>query len=465
MKKVLLLGIAFLMSFNAVAGEVKKTPATEKTAKDDPYLLLELFGEAFKSAREEYVDETSDKKLIEAAINGMLSSLDPHSGFLNEEDFQDMTVQTKGEFGGLGIEVTMENGWVRVVSPIDDTPASRAGIQPGDLITHIDGISVMGLSLNEAVDKMRGKPKTDIKLSISRKKAEPFDVTITRDIIKIEAVKYEAKGNVGYIRIISFSETTTNHLHKAINELTKEIGQDKLAGFLIDLRNNPGGLLDQAIGVTDTFLEQGEIVSTRSKRPEETIRVSATKGDLTKGAPIVVLINEGSASASEIVSGALQDHKRAVVVGTPSFGKGSVQSISPIPGFGAIKLTTARYYTPSGRSIQAKGIQPDVLIPRAEIKELPMIEGYSENNLPKALGEENGEKNEEVKDKKTDKKDSKKDSEKKAEKNVKEKDEKPVDPANEDESKKEEEKKDYQLDRALDILNSIAVYQQGRENK
>lgn len=442
--RMLLMGIMGMFAVQAVAAEVPKT------AKDDPYLLLELFGEAFKSAREEYVDETSDRKLIEAAINGMLSSLDPHSGFLDDESYQDMTVQTKGEFGGLGIEVTMENGWVRVVSPIDDTPAAKAGLQPGDLITHIDGISVMGLSLNEAVDKMRGKPQTDIKLSISRKKVEPFDVTITRDIIKIETVKSEAKGNIGYIRVISFSETTTKNLKKAIEDLTKQIGKEKIAGFLIDLRNNPGGLLDQAVGVADTFLEQGEIVSTRSKRPEETIRLSATRGDLTNGLPIVVLINEGSASASEIVAGALQDHKRAVVVGTPSFGKGSVQSIRPIPGYGAIKLTTARYYTPSGRSIQAKGIEPDVKIPRAEIKELPIIEGYSENNLPNALGKENGKKAEEEKPQKAEDKTSDK-------KEV-------IDPANASE-KEEEKKPDYQLDRALDILNSIAVYKQGKEEK
>ncbi len=404
-----------------------------KTIKDDPYLLLDLFGEAFQMAREDYVDETSDRKLIEAAIDGMLSSLDPHSGFLNDRSFDDMQVQTKGEFGGIGIEVSMENGLVRVVSPLDDTPAFKAGLQPGDLITHIDGMAVMGLNLTDAVDKMRGKPKTKLKLTISRKSQESFDVTLTRDIIKIESVKFSAKKDIGYIRIITFSDMTTDNVKKAIKEIMSSSDKKKFKGFILDLRNNPGGLLEQAVGVADVFLDTGEIVSTRSRKPEETSRLSATAGDLTGGLPIVVLINEGSASASEIVAGALQDHKRAVLIGTPSFGKGSVQSVKAIPGYGALKLTTARYYTPSGRSIQAKGIEPDVLIPRAEIKELPIIEGYSESSLPKALGQEEGEK-------------SKPDNNKK-EKNGIDKD----------------EKSDYQLDRAMDILTSISIYQQNQK--
>lgn len=434
MKKLLLISCACLLLLTGPC--LADKPQKVKTVKDDPYLLLELFGAAFQSVRTDYVDETSDRDLIEAAINGMLTSLDPHSGFLNDESFNDMQVQTKGEFGGLGIEVTMENGLVRVVSPIDDTPAFKAGLQPGDLITHIDGTAVMGMTLTDAVDKMRGKPNSKIKLTIRRKNEEPFDVTMKRDIIKIESVKYRAENDIGYIRIITFSDTTTDHVQKAVKEMTKQIGKDKIKGFILDLRNNPGGLLEQAVGVTDTFLDEGEIVSTRSRIAEETMRLSATKGDLTNGLPVVVIINEGSASASEIVAGALQDHKRAVLVGTPSFGKGSVQSVKPIPGYGAIKLTTARYYTPSGRSIQAKGITPDVIIPRAEIKELPIIEGYSESNLPKALGQQEGEKNNQTAQE--DKKQADSDS--------------PSEP--------NEEKADYQLDRAMDILTSIAIYRQ-----
>ncbi len=424
---------AFCLSQPALAA----TEKPQKTAKDDPYLLLELFGAAFQTARSEYVDETSDRKLIEAAINGMLSSLDPHSSFLDDDTFRDMQIQTKGEFGGLGMEVTMENGMLRIISPLDDTPAFKAKLQPGDIITHIDDDAIVGLTLNEAVEKMRGKPKTKVKLTIRRKSEEPFDVTLTRDIIKIETVKYEVRNeDIGYIRIITFSDTTTQNVQKAIKEMTASIGPDKIRGFIIDLRNNPGGLLDQAIGVADTFLEEGEIVSTRSKNPEETTREVATPGDLANGLPLVVLLNEGSASASEIVAGALQDHRRAVLVGTPSFGKGSVQSVKPIPGYGGLKITTARYYTPSGRSIQAKGIEPDVLIPRAEIKEEPIIVGYSESNLPKALGSKNGEKNQ-------------KDS------SVKTKE------TSDGQTEEETEKKtDYQLDRGLDILKSISIYRQ-----
>ncbi|MBO5997749.1 MAG: S41 family peptidase [Alphaproteobacteria bacterium] len=447
MKKTLFYSVALvtMLGFAVFSATPEKA---QKTAKDDPYLLLELFGSAFETTRTDYVDEVSDRKLIEAAINGMLSSLDPHSNFLNADTFRDMQIQTKGEFGGVGMEVSMENGLVRVVSPIDGTPAAKAGIQPGDLITHINDEAVTGLNLNEAVERLRGKPKTTVRIMVRRKNQKDFEITLTRDIIKIESVRYEVKNDdVGYIRIITFSDNTSKNLGKAVDELTKKIGKNKIRGFVIDLRNNPGGLLDEAQGVADAFLEQGEIVSTRSKKTEETVRLTATKGDITNGLPVVVLINEGSASASEIVAGALQDHKRAVVVGTPSFGKGSVQSVKPIPGYGAIKITTARYYTPSGRSIQAEGIQPDILIPRAEIKEEEIIKGYSESNLPGALGKKDGEKN--VKDKA-----------KPAETP------KPEVKANSDENKTEEEKKkDYQLDRALDILKSISVYQERIQSK
>lgn len=443
LKKSLLL---FLLTASTALAAAE-TPA--KTAKDDPYLLLELFGTTFQDARKEYVDEISDRKAIEAAINGMLSSLDPHSSFMDEDTFRDMQIQTKGEFGGVGMEVSTENGFVRVISPIDDTPAAKAGIQPGDLITHIDDESVIDMNLNEAVKRLRGKPKTNVKLMIRRGNTEPFELTLERAIIKIKSVKYSVKDNdIGYIRIITFSEDTTSLLEKAIKELTDQIGKDKIKGFILDVRNNPGGLLDQATGVVDTFLEKGEIVSTRSRVAEGSVRLSAQKGDMTEGLPLVVLINEGSASASEIVAGALQDHRRGLIVGTPSFGKGSVQTLKPIPGFGAIKITTARYYTPSGRSIQAEGIQPDILIPRAEIKEEPIIKGFSESNLPNALGQKAGEKKDKVQAKKND-----------TPKNTK--DEKDEKGGKDDKS----EKPDYQLNRALDILHSIAIYkEQGKGN-
>ena len=448
MKKNYLYSVALigLLSFSLSA----LADVTKKTAKDDPYLLLELFGSAFEMTRVDYVDDVSDRKIIEAAINGMLSSLDPHSSFLDADTFRDMQIQTKGEFGGLGMEVGTENGLVRIIAPIEGTPADKAGIQPGDLITHIDDEAVIGLNLNEAVERMRGKPKTKVKLMIRRQNKEPFELTLERDIIKIESVRWEIKNDdIGYVKVITFSEKTTQNVKKGIEKIISKVGKDKLRGFVIDLRNDPGGLLDEAQGVTDLFLEQGEIVSTRSKKPEETVRLTATEGDITNGLPIVVLINEGSASASEIVAGALQDHKRAVIVGTPSFGKGSVQSVKPIPGYGAIKITTARYYTPSGRSIQAEGIQPDILIPRAEIKEEEIIKGYSESSLPGALGKKEGEKKSDKKEK-TAKKDTTD-----AKKLVSE-----TKDVKKEGSEKDEKKKDYQLDRALDILKSISVYRQ-----
>lgn len=333
----------------------------------ETYRQLNLFGDVFEKVRADYVEQVSDKELIEAAINGMLTSLDPHSSYLNAESFDEMRTQTRGEFGGLGIEVTMEEGLVRVVSPIDGTPASRAGIQPGDFITHLDGEPVMGLTLSEAVDKMRGPVNSTITLTIRRANEEVFDVDLTRDIIKIQSVRSRLEGDIGYIRITSFNEQTDTGLKEAVRRLKKEAG-GKLSGVVLDLRNNPGGLLDQAVAVADAFLEKGEIVSTRGRKADEAQRFNAKEGDLIDGLPMVVLVNAGSASASEIVAGALQDHARAIILGTETFGKGSVQTIIPVPGHGAIRLTTARYYTPSGRSIQALGISPDIAVEQARIE-------------------------------------------------------------------------------------------------
>ncbi|MBK8173780.1 MAG: S41 family peptidase [Rhodospirillales bacterium] len=337
------------------------------TSKTETYELLNLFGDVFERVRSDYVEPTTDEELIEAAINGMLSSLDPHSGYLNAKRFDEMKVQTQGAFGGLGIEVTMEGGLIKVVSPIDDTPAFQAGLEPGDLITHIDGEQVLGMTLPEAVDKMRGPAGSTIKLTIRRAEREPFDVTLTRAVIKIKSVRSRLDGKVGYIRISSFSEQTDVGLQEEIDNLKKQAGGE-LQGIVLDLRNNPGGLLTQAVAVADDFLDQGEIVSTRSRKPEDGQRFNAKPGDLAEGLPLVVLINGGSASASEIVAGALQDHRRAILLGTRSFGKGSVQTIIPLSGHGAMRLTTARYYTPSGRSIQAVGIEPDIVVARAKIE-------------------------------------------------------------------------------------------------
>ena len=341
------------------------TGAIAKAAPADTYRQLNLFGDIFERVRSHYVEKPDDSKLIEAAINGMLNGLDPHSSYMDPKSFRDMQVQTRGEFGGLGIEVTMEDGLVKVVAPIDDTPAAKAGIRANDMITHIDDEAVHGMTLDQAVEKMRGRVNTKIKLRILRKGADkPIDVAITRAIIRVRSVRSRIEGDdVGYIRITQFNEQTTEGLKKALSDIAGQIPADKLRGYIIDLRNNPGGLLDQAISVSDTFLERGEIVSTRGRDPEETQRFDAKPGDkhLTKGKPIIVLINGGSASASEIVAGALQDHKRATLVGTRSFGKGSVQTIIPLGAdIGALRLTTARYYTPAGRSIQAKGIVPDI---------------------------------------------------------------------------------------------------------
>jgi len=337
-------------------------------AASDTYRQLNLFGDVFERVRSDYVEDPDEAALVESAIDGMLTSLDPHSSYLSSKDFKDMQVQTSGKFGGLGIEVTMEEGVIKVVSPIDDTPAARAGVLAGDLIIALDGETVQGLNLNEAVEKMRGDVNTPINLTIKREGVEkPFDIRIVRDIITIHSVRSREEGDIGYVRITTFNEQTYDGLEDAIEEINDDIGEEKVRGYVIDLRNNPGGLLDQAIAVSDAFLDRGEIVSTRGRHAEETRRHNARQGDLADGKPVIVLLNGGSASASEIVAGALQDHGRATVVGTRSFGKGSVQTIIPLGANGALRLTTARYYTPSGRSIQAKGIDPDIEV----IQELP----------------------------------------------------------------------------------------------
>ena len=402
------------------------SPAIAQENSSETYRQLSLFGDVFERVRSEYVEDVSDEQLIEAAVNGMLSALDPHSSYLSPKNFREMQTQTRGEFGGLGIEVTMENGVVKVVSPIDDTPAFRAGLKSGDLITHLDGEPVQGLTLSEAVEKMRGKVGSDLKLTVRRENRDPFNVTVTRDIIKIRSVRSRMEGeDIAYVRITSFSEQTTSGVEQSIKSLRKK-AKGKLAGIVIDLRNNPGGLLDQSVKVSDAFLDQGEIVSTRSRRPDERRRFNAKAGDITDGLPIVVMVNGGSASASEIVAGALQDHRRAIVLGTRTFGKGSVQTIIPLSGNGAIRLTTARYYTPSGRSIQAKGIEPDILVEQAKVEKITRPGVKREEDLRGRL--DNPSDNRVKPD---------------TEQLVKETDKPP---------------EDYQLSRALDLLRGIALY-------
>ena len=336
--------------------------SSARAAVGDTYKQLNLFGDIFERIRSHYVEKPDDGKLVEGAINGMLNSLDPHSSYLDPKSLRDMQSQVNGQFGGLGIEVTMEDGLIKVVTPIDDTPAAKAGLRAGDIITQLDNDPVQGLTLNQAVDKMRGAPNTTINLKVMRKGVDkPLDIAVVRDIIRVRSVRSKIEDDIGYIRITQFNEQTADGLTKAIKEINDKIPADKLQGYVLDLRNNPGGLLDQAIAVSDAFLDHGEIVSTRGRDPEETQRFNARPGDLTNGKPVIVLVNGGSASASEIVAGALQDHKRATLLGSRSFGKGSVQTIIPLgPGNGALRLTTARYYTPAGRSIQAKGIVPDI---------------------------------------------------------------------------------------------------------
>jgi len=355
---------------------ITAAPVIALAQKEDTFQLLTLFGEVFDRVRSDYVEEVKDSDLIESAINGMLTALDPHSGYMNEKSFKEMQVQTKGEFGGLGIEVTMENGLVKVVSPIDDTPAAKAGVQPGDYISFIDDEQVMGLTLAEAVEKMRGKVDTKVKLTILREGGtEPLELTLVRANIKIRAGKGRAEGDdVAYLRLTQFNEQTTDQMREEFARIKKDV--PNLRGVVLDLRNNPGGLLDEAISVSDAFLTGGEVVSTRERDPSKTKRYSAKEGDELVGmsVPIVVLVNAGSASASEIVAGALQDHKRAIVMGVKTFGKGSVQTVIPLPEHGAMRLTTARYYTPSGHSIQAKGIVPDIIVEQAKIEPLKQTE-------------------------------------------------------------------------------------------
>src|SRR5215831_7855497 len=380
MKKFAFAGVGVAVGF---VGALALFPAAHGAPSVlSAYRELDLFGDAFERVRANYVREADDSELINAAINGMVSSLDPPSSYMDQNEFADRQVQTRGEFGGLGLEVTQEDGLVKVVTPIDDTPASRAGVKTGDFISAIDGTSIQGMPLNEAVERMRGPENSKVTLTILRQgEKKPLELTLTRAVIRVESVKYEKKGDIGYIRITSFSEKTDAGVRKAIGDLKKQLG-GTLRGYVLDLRNDPGGLLDQAIAVSDDFLTGGEVVSTRGRKPEDTQRYNARGGDLADGKPIVVLVNEGTASASEIVAGALQDHKRATIVGITSFGKGSVQTIIPLgegAQNGAIRLTTARYYTPSGRSIQAKGIEPDVAVEQ----ELPAeLQAKASNRMP-----------------------------------------------------------------------------------
>jgi len=425
LKKTLGLSLAVLLT-------VSFSSAFAQNNTSETYRQLDLFGDVFERVRADYVKEVGDEELIEAAINGMLSSLDPHSSYLSPKSFKDMQVQTRGEFGGLGIEVTMESGFVKVVSPIDDTPAFRAGIKAGDFITHLDEKPVQGLALSEAVERMRGKIDTDIKLTIRREGREPFDVTLTRAVIKIQSVRWRTEEDIGYVRITSFSEQTEAGLIRAVDRIKEKLG-DEMLGLVLDLRNNPGGLLDQAIKVSDAFLDRGEIVSTRARRVEDAQRFNAKKGDLLAGKPVVVLVNGGSASASEIVAGALQDHRRAIILGTQSFGKGSVQTIVPLSGHGAIRLTTAQYFTPSGRSIQAKGIEPDIAVAQAKLSDVENSRGRREADLRGALDNPN--------------ENAKPDTD--AENSEDKKDEKAA---------KDKKPLDYQLSRALDLIRGIALY-------
>ena len=423
------LGFSAVVALTAFAWPM--TEGFAQNSSSDQFRHLKLFGDVFDRVRGEYVEEVTDQELIESAINGMLTALDPHSSYLDTSKYRDMQVQTRGEFGGLGIEVTMENGLVKVVSPIDDTPAFEAGIAAGDFVSHIDGEPVMGLTLSEAVERMRGPVDTEIVLRLLRQgEDEPFDVTLNRAVIKISPVRARLEDDVLYVRVTTFNEQTNSAMRKKVDELLGEAGVIK--GVVLDLRNNPGGLLDQAVAVSDAFLDQGEIVSTRGRRSDSVQRFNARGGDIVDGLPLVVLINGGSASASEIVAGALQDHRRAIIMGTQSFGKGSVQTIMPIGGQGAIRLTTARYYTPSGTSIQAKGITPDIEVLPATVETIDNGPGRREADLRGSLDNESGSPDQ-----------------------------------NNGESADAEESldsRDYQLARAIDLLRGISLYEDRQDD-
>ena len=419
---------ATFVTMAVIAGLAMPSLTTAQTQNsEETYRQLSLFGDVFQRVRSDYVEEIEDKELIEAAINGMLTSLDPHSSFLPDDSFKKMQVQTTGRFGGLGIEVTMDSGFVKVVSPIDDTPAAQAGLQPEDYIIAVNGETVLGLSLNEAVEQLRGPIGSEVTITVQRGQDEPFDVDIIRDEIKIRSVRSTLFEDVGYIRITTFSEQTTPGLLDAVDELRSQADEDGLAGLVLDLRNNPGGLLAEAIKVSDAFLEEGEIVSTRGRSGEDISHAYARPGDIAAGLPVVVLINSGSASASEIVAGALKDHKRAILMGNRSFGKGSVQSVIPMPGFGAMRLTTARYYTPSGVSIQAKGISPDIEVELARIETVDTGIGREEDLRGALDSSDNG--------------------------------------SSEDNAEAfDQSKVDYQLARAIDLLRGMRVFGQMAQN-
>ena len=386
MKRFAFVLLGMGMGFAAAVGLLPPAQGANNMAA---YRQFDLFSEAFERVRANYVRPVQDNELINGAIEGMVSSLDPHSSFMDAKSFADMQIQTKGEFGGIGIEVTMEDGLVKVISPIDDTPAAKAGLKTGDFIAAINGNTIQGMALNDAIDKMRGPVGTKVTLTILRKdEKKPFDVSLNRAVIHVDSVKWHREGDIGYIRLSAFNEETASGLEKAVRELKKQVGPS-LKGYVLDMRNNPGGLLDQAIQVSDDFLSSGEVVSTRGRHPEDTQRYDARPGDITDGKPVVVLINGGTASASEIVAGALQDHRRAMIFGMTSFGKGSVQTIIPLgEGGGALRLTTARYYTPSGRSIQAEGIVPNIEVAQGAEQDEPKIERPSEADLPGHLAPE-----------------------------------------------------------------------------
>jgi carboxyl-terminal processing protease len=447
-----LLATTALLAFLAVplvapvVAQDKDKDAKASSDKSELYQQLNLFGDVLERIRRDYVEPVDEKTLMENAINGMLSSLDPHSSYMNPKTYKDMQVQTRGEFGGLGIEVTMENGIIKVVSPIDDTPAAKAGLQSGDLIFALDGEPVQGLTLQEAVEKMRGKVGTSIKISVRRSSVkDPFDVTLTRETIKVRSTRFRLEGDVGYIRVTSFTEQSTAGVLDAIEKIKKEAG-NKLKGFVLDLRNNPGGLLDQAIAMSDAFLDKGEIVSVKARKSEDVQRWNAKAGDMTNGLPIVVLVNGGSASASEIVAGALQDHRRAIVLGTRTFGKGSVQTIMQVSGGGAIRLTTALYFTPSGRSIQKEGIKPDIEVEQAKLETIQQRMGFREENLRRSINNPADRAKPPSEAKPEEKKDDKPTT-----------GTQPPQSGDPDEPPKESVA-DYQLLRALDLIRGISLY-------